>query len=68
MEILFFIIFSIGAIITFKTKDKRFPNHPYLGWVVCMIGIAVSLFGMYYAYNEVADNASFNAGYRDALK
>jgi hypothetical protein len=27
----FFIIFIIGAIITFITKDKRFPNHPYIG-------------------------------------
>lgn len=68
MEIVFFIIFIIGAIITFITKDKRFPNHPYLGWFVCMIGIAVGLYLVYSAMDGASRNAAFNAGYRDALK
>lgn len=68
MEVVFFIIFIIGAVITFITKDKRFPNHPYLGWVVCMIGIAVGLYLVYSAMDSASRNAAFNAGYRDALK
>ena len=68
MEIIFFIIFLIGAVITFITKDKRFPNHPYLGWIVCMIGIAVGLYLIYSAMEGSARNAAFNAGYKDALK
>ncbi len=68
MEIIFFIIFFICAIITFKKKDKRFPNQPILGWVVCMIGIAVGLYLVYYFGEQSADNAAFNAGYRDAFK
>lgn len=68
MEVVFFIIFIIGAVITFITKDKRFPNHPYLGWVVCMIGIAVGLYLVYSAMDGASRNAAFNAGYRDALK
>lgn len=68
MEIIFFIIFIIGAIITFKTKDKRFPNHPYMGWIVCMIGIAVGLYIAYKGVEISSNNAAFNAGYRDALK
>ena len=67
MEIIFIIIFIICAIITFKTKDTRFPNNPYLGWIVCMIGIAVGLYLLYSAMNGAAGNAAFNAGYRDAL-
>ena len=68
MEIIFFIIFIIGAIITFITKDKRFPNHPYLAWILCMIGIAVGLYLVYSAMGGATRNADFNAGYRDALK
>ena len=64
----FFMIFIIGAIITFITKDKRFPNHPYIGWFVCMIGIAVGLYIAYIGIEMSMDNASYNAGYRDALK
>ena len=52
----------------FNVKDKRFPNHPYLGWVVCMIGIAVGLYLVYSAMDGASRNAAFNAGYRDALK
>lgn len=72
MEIIFFIIFLIGAIITFITKDKRFPDHPYLGWVVCMIGIAVGLYIVYSTIDssvkDAARGAAFNEGYRDGLK
>lgn len=68
MGIILFIIFIIGSIIIFKNKDKRFPNYPILGWIVCTIILAVGLYLMYYAYNGAADNAAFNAGYRDALK
>lgn len=68
MEIILVIICIIGSIIIFKNKDKRFPNYPILGWLVCTIILAVGLYGLYTAYNEVADNAAFNAGYRDALK
>ena len=68
MEIILFIIFIIGAIIIFKNKDKRFPNHPILGWIACTIGLAIGLFLIYSAYNSAADNAAYNAGYRDALK
>lgn len=68
MGIILFIIFIIGAIIIFKNKDKRFPNNPILSWIVCTIVLAVALYGMYIGYNMVADTASYNAGYRDALK
>lgn len=68
MEIVFIIIFIIGAVITFITKDKRFPNHPYLGWIVCMVAIAVGLYLVYSAMDSASRNAAFNAGYRDALK
>ena len=68
MGIVFIIIFIICAVITFKTKDKRFPNHPYVGWIVCMICIGVGLYMMYYAMNITSGNTSFNAGYRDALR
>ena len=66
MENIFFIIFFIGAIITFKTKEKRFPNHPYLGWIVCMLGVAVGLYLMCTALNNIADTTSYNAGYNEA--
>lgn len=68
MEIILIIIFIIGAIVTYKTKDKRFPNHPYLGWIICMIGIAVGLYIVYSGMSTISKNATFNAGYRDALK
>ncbi len=68
MEIIFFIIFIICAIITFKAKDKRFPNNPYLGWIVCMIAIGVGLYLLYSAMNGASKNTAFNAGYRDAFK
>ena len=68
MKIILIIICIIGSIIIFKNKDKRFPNYPILGWLVCTIILAVVLYLMYSAYNGAADKASFNAGYRDALK
>lgn len=68
MEIIFFIIFIIGAVITFITKDKRFPNHPYIGWIICMIAIGVGLYLVYFAMGDAVRNADFNAGYRDAFK
>lgn len=68
MGIILFIIFIIGSIIIFKNKDKRFPNNPILGWVVCTIVLAIALYGMYYLGEQAADNAAYNAGYRDALK
>ena len=68
MKIILFVIFFVGAIITFKTKEKRFPNNPYLGWIVCMIVIAVSLYLVYVATDGAIRNADFNAGYRDALR
>jgi len=64
MKIIFFIIFLVLAIITFKVKDKRFPNNPYLGWVVCMVSIAVGLYLLYSAMDGAARNAAFNAGYK----
>ncbi len=63
MEIILVIIFIIGSIIIFKNKDKRFPNYPILGWLVCTIILAVGLYLLYFAYNEAADNAAYNAGY-----
>ena len=68
MEIILVIILIIGSIIIFKNKDKRFPNYPILGWLVCTIILAVGLYLMYSAYNGAADNAAFNAGYQDAFK
>jgi hypothetical protein len=63
MEIILIIICIIGSIIIFKNKDKRFPNYPILGWLVCTIILAVGLYLMYFAYNGVADKAAYNAGY-----
>ena len=68
MEIIFFIILIIGSIIIFKNKDKRFPNYPILGWLVCTIILAVGLYLIYNAIDGVSRNAAFNAGYRDAIK
>lgn len=68
MEIILIIICIIGSIIIFKNKDKRFPNYPILGWLVCTIILTVGLYLMYSAYNGAADNAAFNAGYQDAFK
>ena len=68
MEVILIIICIIGSIIIFKNKDKRFANNPILGWLVCTIILAVGLYLLYSAYNGAADNAAFNAGYRDALK
>ncbi len=67
MGIILFIIFIIGSIIIFKVKDKRFPNNPILGWVVCTIVLAITLYGMYYFGEQAADNAAYNAGYREGL-
>lgn len=47
MEIIFVIILIIGSIIIFKNKDKKFPNNPILGWLVCTIILAVGLYLMY---------------------
>lgn len=68
MEIILFIICIIGSIIIFKNKDKRFPNYPILGWLVCTIMLAIGLFLIYNALDDASRNAAFNAGYRDALK
>lgn len=68
MEIILFIICIIGSIIIFKNKDKRFPNYPILGWLVCTIILAVGLYLIYNAIDSTSRNAAFNAGYRDALK
>ena len=68
MGIILFIIFIIGAIIIFKNKDKRFPNNPTLGWIVCTIGLAVGLYLLYIGYNMSVGDAAYNAGYRDAFK
>ena len=62
MEIIFFII---GAVITFMTKDKRFPNYPILGWLICTLMLAV---GLYNSIDNASRNAAFNAGYMDTLK
>ena len=67
MEIILFIIFIICSILIFKNKDKRFPNYPILGWIICTIVLAITLYGIYFGYNMVADNAAFNAGYREGL-
>lgn len=64
MEIILVIICIIGSIIIFKNKDKRFPNYPILGWLVCTIILAVGLYGLYSAYNGAANNAAYNAGYK----
>lgn len=63
MEIILVIILIICSIIIFKNKDKRFPNYPILGWLVCTIILAISLYGMYYLGEQAADNAAYNAGY-----
>ena len=68
MEIILFIICIIGSIIIFKNKDKRFPNYPILGWLICTIILAVGLYLMYNAIDGASRDAAFNAGYRDALK
>lgn len=68
MGIILFIIFIICSILIFKNKDKRFPNNPILGWIVCSVIVAVALYGMYYFGEQAADNAAFNAGYQDAFK
>ena len=68
MGIILFIILVIGSIIIFKNKDKRFPNYPILGWLVCTIILAVGLYLLYIGYNMVADNVAYNAGYREGLK
>lgn len=68
MEIILFIIFIIGSIIIFKNKDKRFPNYPILGWLVCTIILAVGLYLLYNAWEGGRDIGAYNAGYRDALK
>ena len=68
MEIILLIICIIGSIIFYTNKDKRFPNYPILGWIICTIGLAVGLYLLYISYNMLADNAAYNAGYRDALK
>ena len=67
MGIILFIILIIGSVIVFKNKDKRFPNNPILGWIVCTIVLAITLYGIYLGYNMVADNAAYNAGYREGL-
>lgn len=67
MGIILFIILIIGSIIIFKNKDTRFPNNPILGWIVCTIVLAIALYGIYFGYNMVADNAAYNAGYREGL-
>lgn len=70
MEIIFVIILIIGSIIIFKNKDKRFPNNPILGWLVCTIILALSI-GLYLMYSPIdsaSRDAAFNAGYKDALK
>ena len=63
MDFILIIICIIGSIIIFKNKDKRFPNYPILGWLVCTIILAAGLYGMYFVYNEAADKAAYNAGY-----
>lgn len=68
MEIILIIICIIGSIIIFKNKDKRFPNYPLLGWLVCTIILAVGLYLMYSAIDSSSRDAAFNAGYQDALK
>ena len=68
MGIILFGIVIICAIITFKVKEKKFPNNPILGWIVCTIGLAVGLYLLYIGYNMVAGAATLNAGYRDAFK
>ena len=68
MGIILFIIFIIFAIISFKVKDKRFPNNPILGWIVCMVVLAVGLYLLYNAWEGGRDIGAYNAGYRDAFK
>ena len=68
MKIIFFIIFIICAIITFKKEDKMMPNHPYLSWILCMIGIGLALYLVYCSINGILKNTDYNAGVRDALR
>ena len=68
MEIILIIICIIGSIIIFKNKDKRFPNYPILGWLVCTIILAVGLYLIYNAMDSASRDAAFNAGYQDAFK
>ena len=68
MKIIFFIIFIICAIITFKKEDKMMPNHPYLSWILCMIVIGISLYLAYYSLDIMLKNVNYNAGVRDALR
>lgn len=68
MKIILFIICIIGSIIIFKNKDKRFPNYPILGWLICTIMLAVGLYLIYNSIDNASRNAAFNAGYMDALK
>lgn len=72
MKIVFFIIFIIGAIIIFKTKDERFPNHPYLGWIVCMIIMAACFYIGYnvskVGYDSTVRDTDFKAGYKSVYQ
>ena len=52
----------------FKRENSIYKKHPFLAWTITIIVIVVSLYGVYYFSEQTANNAAFNAGYRDALK
>ncbi len=52
----------------FKRENSIYKKHPFLAWTITIIVMLVSLYGVYYFSEQAANNASFNAGYRDAFK
>lgn len=52
----------------FLREDSIYKKHPFLAWSITIIVILVSLYGLHICCENLANNAAFNAGYRDALK
>ena len=52
----------------FLREDSIYKKHPFLAWSISIIVILVSLYGFHIFGENLANNAAYNAGRREALK
>ncbi len=47
----------------FKRENSIYKKHPFLAWLITIIGIIISIVLIYNCYKDLVSSASYNAGY-----
>lgn len=52
----------------FKRENSIYQKHPFLAWSITIIIIVGGIYLLYSGYKDVANNASYNEGYKSTYQ